>query len=116
MMQMPIFYAHLQDQYPTAKKLCQCTYILLRASIWFVPGFNFYQKVIFHVLVLPKREDPVTYWKLGNADNNIIWFVGVSWLAWISIIFILLLIFILGSTSPCCLLHTHLDCKFFGAG
>lgn len=32
--------------------LGSATYILLGAKIWFVPGFNFNQKVFFHVFIL----------------------------------------------------------------
>lgn len=40
------------------------TYILLGAKIWYVPGFNFNQKVFFHVLILEEGEN--TLQSLGS--------------------------------------------------
>lgn len=44
--------------------LGSATYILLGAKIWFVPGFNFNQKVFFHVFILEGGKN--TLWSLGS--------------------------------------------------
>lgn len=48
--------------------LGSATYILLGAKIWFVPGFNFNQKVFFHVFILEgeKKYLTVTRLKVGE--------------------------------------------------
>lgn len=48
--------------------LGSATYILLVAKIGFVPGFNFNQKVFFHVLILEggKKHLMVTRLKVEN--------------------------------------------------
>lgn len=38
--------------------LGSATYILLLAKVGFVPGFNFNQKVFFHVLILERGKIP----------------------------------------------------------
>lgn len=42
--------------------LGSATYILLGAKIWFVPGFNFNQKIFFHVFILQggKTQSPAS--------------------------------------------------------
>lgn len=48
--------------------LGSATYILLGAKIWFVPGFNFNQKVFFHVLILEGGEKYLTVTRLKVGE------------------------------------------------
>lgn len=41
--------------------LGNATYIFLGAKIWFVPGFNFNQKVFFHVFILEEGKTPYSH-------------------------------------------------------
>lgn len=61
--------------------LGSATYILLVAEIWFVPGFNFNQKVFFHVLILKggkntllspgSKLESYRYWITGSGDSRL---------------------------------------------
>jgi hypothetical protein len=42
------------------------TYILLGAKIRFVPGFNFNQKVFFHVLILEEEKKYLILWLVAG--------------------------------------------------
>lgn len=44
---------------PWVVEVLGATYILLSAKIWFVPGFNFNQKVFFHVLILEEGKNTI---------------------------------------------------------
>ena len=56
--------------------LGSATYILLGAKIWFVPGFNFNQKVFFHVLILERGEKNMLQSPGSKLESNCYGIIG----------------------------------------